>query len=83
MKLDDYIKSHINEIEKIPMKDIIITSRVHLKGKFERSNQPSEDLIIVVKKMKLQNKYALVVSIIIIKEVITCKSIELSKIHGL
>jgi hypothetical protein len=61
MKLDDYIKSHINEIEKIPMKDIIITSRVHLKGKFERSNQPSEDLIIVVKKMKLQNKYALVV----------------------
>lgn len=58
MKLDDYIKSHINEIEKIPMKDIIITSRVHLKGKFERSNQPSEDLIIVVKKMKLQNKYA-------------------------
>lgn len=61
MKLKDYIKSHTDEVIEIPLKDIIITSRAHLNGKFKPSDKLNEDLIIVVKKMKLKDRYALVV----------------------
>lgn len=58
--LKEYIKNHREEIVTLPMNDIIFTYNVHNKGTVTPTDKPSEDLVIVVKKLPKGN-YTLVV----------------------
>lgn len=58
--LKEYIKNHGEEIVTLPINDIIFTYNVHNKGTVTPTDKPSEDLVIVVKRLPKEN-YTLVV----------------------
>ena len=57
--LKEYIENHKEEIITIPMKNIILTEKIHNHGKFTPTDKLSEDLIIAVRPIE-QDKYSLV-----------------------
>ena len=58
--LKEYIENHKEEIIAIPMKNIILTEKIHNHGKFTPTDKPFEDLIIAVRQIE-QDKYSHVV----------------------
>lgn len=58
--LKGYIENHKEEIVKIPMKNIVLTEKIHNHGKFTPTDKSSDDLIIAVRPLD-ENNYSLVV----------------------
>ena len=56
----EYIENHKEEIITIPMKNIILTEKIHKRGKFTPTDKSSDDLIIAVRQIE-QDRYSLVV----------------------
>lgn len=61
MKLNDYIKLHIDETVEIPLDDIIITERIHKRGNPKINNKENGHLIIIVRALLYPvGKYTLI-----------------------